>query len=123
MSTTEPNAPRAAAPGDASPATGEPATAAEPADAARAAEAAAAPNEALSPAVRRLVRQFDLDITGIHGTGPSGRIRVGDVMGMLGGRKDSGHRDAPTRPPAPDNGAESSADDAVLEPAAPEPQT
>jgi pyruvate/2-oxoglutarate dehydrogenase complex dihydrolipoamide acyltransferase (E2) component len=34
--------------------------------------------------VRRLVRQYDLDITGIHGTGPSGRIRVGDVIGMLG---------------------------------------
>ncbi len=97
MSTTEPKAPRAAAPRrDASPATGEPpaATAAEPADVARAAEAAPAPNEALSPAVRRLVRQFDLDITGIHGTGPSGRIRVGDVMGLLGGRTDSGNRDA-----------------------------
>jgi 2-oxoglutarate dehydrogenase E2 component (dihydrolipoamide succinyltransferase) len=40
----------------------------------------------LSPAVRRLVRQYDLDITGIHGTGPSGRIRVGDVIGMLGER-------------------------------------
>jgi 2-oxoglutarate dehydrogenase E2 component (dihydrolipoamide succinyltransferase) len=49
----------------------------------------------LSPAVRRLVRQFDLDITGIHGTGPAGRIRVGDVMGLLGGRTDSGNRDVP----------------------------
>ena len=44
------------------------------------------PADTLSPAVRRLVRQYDLDITGIHGTGPSGRIRVGDVIGMLGGR-------------------------------------
>jgi 2-oxoglutarate dehydrogenase E2 component (dihydrolipoamide succinyltransferase) len=42
--------------------------------------------DTLSPAVRRLVRQYDLDITGIHGTGPAGRIRVGDVIGMLGGR-------------------------------------
>lgn len=56
-----------------------------------------ADHESLSPAVRRLVRQFDLDITGIHGTGPSGRIRVGDVMGLLGGRTDSGNRDAPAR--------------------------
>ena len=48
--------------------------------------------ETLSPAVRRLVRQYDLDITGIHGTGPSGRIRVGDVIGMLGGRTDTGIR-------------------------------
>ena len=55
------------------------------------------PLEELSPAVRRLVRQFDLDITGIHGTGPAGRIRVGDVMGLLGGRTDSGNRDVPAR--------------------------
>ena len=54
-------------------------------------------HDALSPAVRRLVRQFDLDITGIHGTGPEGRIRVGDVMGLLGGRTDTGNRDAPLR--------------------------
>jgi len=38
--------------------------------------------DGLSPAVRRLVRQYDLDITGIHGTGPDGRIRVGDVIGI-----------------------------------------
>jgi 2-oxoglutarate dehydrogenase E2 component (dihydrolipoamide succinyltransferase) len=63
--------------------------------------------DALSPAVRRLVRQFDLDITGIHGTGPSGRIRLSDVMGLLGGRTDSGNRDAPWR-------ATGSADDAAL---------
>lgn len=55
------------------------------------------PDDTLSPAVRRLVRQFDLDITGIHGTGPSGRIRVGDVVGLLGGRTDTGKRDAPAR--------------------------
>jgi 2-oxoglutarate dehydrogenase E2 component (dihydrolipoamide succinyltransferase) len=47
------------------------------------------PATTLSPAVRRLVRQYDLDITGIHGTGPSGRIRVGDVMGVLGARTDA----------------------------------
>lgn len=60
------------------------------------------PSDTLSPAVRRLVRQFDLDITGIHGTGPDGRIRVGDVMGLLGGRTDSGNRDAPLRPADPE---------------------
>jgi len=42
--------------------------------------------DTLSPTVRRLVRQYDLDIASIHGTGPAGRIRVGDVIGMLGGR-------------------------------------
>ena len=53
--------------------------------------------------MRRLVRQFDLDITGIHGTGPAGRIRVGDVMGLLAGRTDSGNRDAPARPITPED--------------------
>ncbi len=52
------------------------------------------PDETLSPAVRRLVRQYDLDITGIHGTGPAGRIRVGDVIGMLGGRDGARSGDA-----------------------------
>ncbi|HEX7237538.1 MAG TPA: E3 binding domain-containing protein [Gammaproteobacteria bacterium] len=80
------------------------------------------PGDTLSPAVRRLVRQFDLDITGVHGTGPSGRIRVGDVMGLLGGRTDTGKRDVPMRPVAADIEEESSADDAVFDAAAPEPQ-
>ena len=44
------------------------------------------PADTLSPTVRRLVRQYDLDIASIQGTGPAGRIRVGDVIGMLGGR-------------------------------------
>jgi 2-oxoglutarate dehydrogenase E2 component (dihydrolipoamide succinyltransferase) len=70
-------------------------------------EEGADPHETLSPAVRRLVRQFDLDITAIHGTGPSGRITVADVMSLLGGRTDSGKRDAPRRG-AP---AEASTDD------------
>ena len=47
------------------------------------------PADTLSPAVRRLVRQYDLDITGMFGTGPAGKIRVGDVIGMLGHRSDS----------------------------------
>jgi pyruvate/2-oxoglutarate dehydrogenase complex dihydrolipoamide acyltransferase (E2) component len=71
------------------------------------------PHETLSPSVRRLVRQFDLDITAIHGTGPSGRITVSDVMSLLGGRTDSGKRDAPRRTPP----AEASTDDGA-EPAA-----
>ena len=57
-------------------------------DASRSNEAAITidPADTLSPAVRRLVRQYDLDITGIHGTGPEGRIRVGDVISVLGPR-------------------------------------
>jgi pyruvate/2-oxoglutarate dehydrogenase complex dihydrolipoamide acyltransferase (E2) component len=76
MSTTEEPTSLAAAPGDVSP---------------------PAPRDALSPAVRRLVRQFDLDVTAIHGTGPEGRIRVSDVMSLLNGRTDTGNRDAPLR--------------------------
>src|SRR5688572_16139872 len=75
------------------------------------------PNDTLSPAVRRLVRQFDLDVTGIHGTGPSGRIRVGDVMGLLVGRTDTGKRDAPKRAVTTEAAEPQSADD-VAEPVA-----
>lgn len=77
----------------------------------RPAEPPADTAETLSPAVRRLVRQFDLDITGIHGTGPSGRIRVGDVMGLLNGRTDSGNRDAPVRPAGTDSDSDVDASD------------
>ena len=93
---------------------GAPGNAAAPADDAAAASSGAgapdaSPPDTLSPAVRRLVRQFDLDITGIHGTGPDGRIRVGDVMALLGGRTDTGKRDAP-----PKWSAEPGSDEATL---------
>jgi 2-oxoglutarate dehydrogenase E2 component (dihydrolipoamide succinyltransferase) len=67
--------------------------------------------DTLSPAVRRLVRQYDLDITGIHGTGPAGRIRVGDVIGMLGGRVDG-----TSRPPDGARATSSFADETAVEP-------
>ena len=122
MSRTEEALPSDATP-DASAQTGEAAAHAADTHADSARDAAAAnPSDTLSPAVRRLVRQFDLDVTGIHGTGPSGRLRVGDVMSLLAGRKDSGNRDAPARSPSPDNDAESPADDAAFEPAAAQPQ-
>jgi pyruvate/2-oxoglutarate dehydrogenase complex dihydrolipoamide acyltransferase (E2) component len=61
------------------------------------------PADTLSPAVRRLVRQYDLDITGVYGTGPAGKIRVGDIIGMLDGRpelrartSEAANRPAPT---------------------------
>ena len=119
-----------AMPSDAAPDAAPPQSDSTPAETARAqagdatpiADAAVDSSDTLSPAVRRLVRQFDLDITGVHGTGPSGRIRVGDVMGLLGGRKDTGKRDAPARPAAADAEAEPSAADAVFEPGAQEPQ-
>jgi len=83
-------------------------------DATATAGASSDSSDTLSPAVRRLVRQFDLDVTGIHGTGPSGRIRVGDVMGLLAGRKDTGKRDAPART-APDDDVAPSEDGAFLD--------
>ena len=105
MPTHEDNAPLDGGPDDASSLTGE------------AQDAATGPagsgGEALSPAVRRLVRQFDLDITGIHGSGPSGRIRVGDIMGLLRGRTDSGKRDVPVRAARVDADAEPIEDDAA----------
>jgi pyruvate/2-oxoglutarate dehydrogenase complex dihydrolipoamide acyltransferase (E2) component len=78
--------------------------------------------DGLSPAVRRLVRQYDLDITGIHGTGPDGRIRVGDVIGMLGPRAEQAVRGVTTPRPAPldadDGAADAPADSAPDSPAA-----
>jgi 2-oxoglutarate dehydrogenase E2 component (dihydrolipoamide succinyltransferase) len=109
MSPTEETLPSDSAPEAASAQAGD-----APADPRAATDAAS--DDTLSPAVRRLVRQFDLDVTGIHGTGPSGRIRVGDVMGLLAGRKDTGKRDAPQRPTTPpDDDPAPAADDAVLE--------
>jgi pyruvate/2-oxoglutarate dehydrogenase complex dihydrolipoamide acyltransferase (E2) component len=91
-----------------------------PADVARPeGEAPPSPSDTLSPAVRRLVRQFDLDITAIHGTGPDGRIRVGDVMDLLGGRKDSGNRDAPVARTLRADSASDPPDDEVATGAAP----
>jgi len=51
--------------------------------------------------VRRLIRQYDVDITGIHGSGPEGRIRVGDVMAVIGGRTHVPSADAPKPPREP----------------------
>ena len=78
-------------------------------------------DDTMSPAVRRLVRQFDLDVTGIHGTGPSGRLKVGDIMSLLEGRKDTGKRDAPQRAAAETDAAQSGHHVGPIEPA-PEPE-
>ncbi len=106
MSTPEDQTPLGAAPDDASPQKREAPAEAEAQRTHDGANEADAAPDTLSPAVRRLVRQFDLDVTGIHGTGPSGRIRVGDVMGMLAGRTDSGNRDVAPRAGATDDDLE-----------------
>ena len=76
--------------------------------------------DGLSPAVRRLVRQYDLDITGIHGTGPEGRIRVGDVIGLLGPRAEQPVHGVTTARVAP-LGVDDSPDESAAEPAADSP--
>src|SRR5688572_33079882 len=114
MSTNEDRAPLGTAPESASPqddAAPADETPAEQPAADAPFDAAANPHDSLSPAVRRLVRQFDLDITGIHGTGPAGRIRVGDVMGLLGGRTDAGTRGVPARVAPPDSDGEEPSDE------------
>ncbi|HEX7082218.1 MAG TPA: E3 binding domain-containing protein [Gammaproteobacteria bacterium] len=60
--------------------------------------------DALSPAVRRLVKQYDLDVTGIRGTGPGGRLRVADVMGALSGRGEPLDADDSPLQPVSDRG-------------------
>ncbi len=75
----------------------------------------------LSPAVRRLVRQYDLDITGIHGTGPEGRIRVGDLIGILGPRAEQAVRGVTTPRPAPAESDDRAANDVAEESSAEEP--
>src|SRR5690606_36163405 len=60
-------------------------------------------DDGLSPSVRRLVRQYDLDVTRIQGTGPQGRIRIADVVALIGTRNDApgdaALRYATARPP------------------------
>jgi pyruvate/2-oxoglutarate dehydrogenase complex dihydrolipoamide acyltransferase (E2) component len=131
MSTSEETAPAPAAPPSAPPEdSGADAAVADGAvaDVAVADVAAVEPDAAretadsLSPAVRRLVRQYDLDVTAIHGTGPDGRIRVGDVIGMLGPRAEQAVRGVTTPRAAP---VETAADveDAVAEPEPDAPAT
>ena len=55
--------------------------------------------DTLSPSVRRLVRQYDLDVTAIPGSGPQGRIRVGDVMAVIGGRVPAASTESRPAPP------------------------
>ena len=87
----------AGAPAAETPKPAEPAPAApEPAPAAPepAAPAAAAEEQTLSPAVRKLVDENNLDPSSIAGTGKDGRILKGDVLAVL-------EKGAPASAPAP----------------------
>lgn len=72
-----------------------PAPAAEPAPATPAAPAAA---QALSPAVRKLVEENNLDAAAIPATGKDGRLMKGDVLAYL---ESGGAASAPAAAPAP----------------------
>lgn len=70
-----------------------------PAVAEATAPVAAAPTDALSPAVRRLVTEHNLDPTTIAGTGKDGRLTKGDVLAHLDSAPPEPEPAAP--PPAP----------------------
>ena len=76
---------------------------AEPAPAAAAAETAETGDQILTPAVRRLVREMNIDASKIKGTGKNGRILKSDVMAYLD--KQSSSDDADLRAAAAPVGA------------------
>jgi pyruvate dehydrogenase E2 component (dihydrolipoamide acetyltransferase) len=79
----------------AAPVAAAPAPAATPATPAPAAPAAAAPDVAgvhAGPSVRRMAREFDIDLGAVTGTGPKGRITKEDLLSFLRG---------PAQAPAP----------------------
>ena len=84
----QPAAPAAAAPAPAAP----PAPAAAPAPAAPAAVAPDVSGVHAGPSVRRMAREFDIDLGAVTGTGPKGRITKEDLLGFLRG---------PAQAPAP----------------------
>ena len=80
--------PPGAAPPAAPVAAPAPAAAAAPATPATAAPAAGGPDVAgahAGPSVRRMAREFDIDLGAITGTGPKGRITKDDLLGFLRG--------------------------------------
>ena len=88
----QPAAPAAAAPAPAAP----PAPAAAPAPAAPAAAAPDVSGVHAGPSVRRMAREFDIDLGAVTGTGPKGRITKEDLLGFL-----RGPAQAPTPAAAP----------------------
>jgi len=77
----QPAAPAAAAPAPAAP----PAPAAAPAPAAPGAAAPDVSGVHAGPSVRRMAREFDIDLGAVTGTGPKGRITKDDLLGFLRG--------------------------------------
>jgi len=74
--------------------------AAAPAAAEEPAAAASVDEESLSPAVRRLVREHDLDVRKISSSGRGGRITKADVLAYMDEQKTSAASPAPAPEPA-----------------------
>src|SRR5690606_22097217 len=74
----QPAAPAAAASAPAQPAPAAPTPTAAPATSA---------DQPLSPAVRRVVTEEGLDVAGVQGTGPHGRLTKGEVLDLAAQRK------------------------------------
>jgi 2-oxoglutarate dehydrogenase E2 component (dihydrolipoamide succinyltransferase) len=105
--TPEPGPPPAAPAAPASPAPAE-----RPAAVAPERPAAGAPGLVASPIVRRLIADYGLDATTIHGTGDGGRITRNDVLEAAranGGRAAPGAPGAPGAPDPPSASAERAA--------------
>jgi pyruvate/2-oxoglutarate dehydrogenase complex dihydrolipoamide acyltransferase (E2) component len=76
----------------------------------------------MTPAVRRLVREHNIDIAQLHGTGAGGRVTREDVLAFVGGG--GGQPTAPPQaapPPAPAAAPQAPAAPAQTAPAAPAP--
>lgn len=76
-------APAASAPTPAPAPAPTPAPAAAPMPVAEAADVAAQPLDAMGPAVRRIIEDYDLDPGSITGTGKDGRLTKGDVLAAI----------------------------------------
>ncbi|MFU8804831.1 MAG: E3 binding domain-containing protein, partial [Bradymonadaceae bacterium] len=55
-------------------------------------------DQAMSPAVQRLVEEHDVDVSKVDGTGPSGRVLKGDVLEFVENQKEAPKR-APRKTP------------------------
>jgi 2-oxoisovalerate dehydrogenase E2 component (dihydrolipoyl transacylase) len=122
----EPAAPPAAQEPETEPAQPEPAAAQAPAAQAPAAQAAARPSDGngaaarMTPAVRRLVREHDIDVAQLSGSGAGGRVTRDDVLAFIDkGAAAPAPQAAPAAPEAP---AEQPQAAAALAPAPAQPE-
>ncbi len=66
-----------------------------------------------SPSIRRLARETGIDLTGIHGTGPAGRILREDLAPHLSQQNRAWERDGPSAPSGESSSPRRPAEDAT----------